>query len=72
VLFGQYPADQTDRGVAVGEETDDVGAAPNFLVDSIVARFTLIDSAQAAPPRGRAAQGHPDARQQMLHDANEN
>jgi hypothetical protein len=34
VLFGQYGADEADQGVAVGEDADDVGAAPDFFVES--------------------------------------
>jgi hypothetical protein len=36
VLFGQHGADQADQGVAVGEDTDDVGAAADLLVESFL------------------------------------
>jgi len=35
-LFGQHGADETDEGVAVGEDADDVGAPPDFLVESFL------------------------------------
>jgi len=32
VLLGEYRADQADQGAAVGQDPDDVGAAPDLLV----------------------------------------
>ena len=33
VLFGEDGADESDQGVAVGEDADDVGAAADFAVE---------------------------------------
>ena len=36
VLFGQDRADESDQGVAVGEDADDVGAAADLLVQPLL------------------------------------
>jgi hypothetical protein len=36
VLFGEHGADESDQGVAVGEDADDVGASANFLVEAFL------------------------------------
>ena len=36
VLFGEDRADEADDGVAVGEDTDDVGAAADLAVEALV------------------------------------
>ena len=36
VLFGEDGADESDHGVAVGEDPDDVGAAAEFLVEPLL------------------------------------
>ena len=36
MLFGQHGADEADQGVAVGEDADDVGAAPDLFVESFL------------------------------------
>ena len=36
VLFGEHGADEADDGVAVGEDPDDVGAAAELLVQSLL------------------------------------
>jgi hypothetical protein len=41
MLFGQHGADEADDGGAVGEDTDDVGAAADFLVKSLLPPGTL-------------------------------
>lgn len=33
MLFGQHGSDEADQGVAVGEDTDDVGAPADLLVE---------------------------------------
>ena len=33
VLFGQDGADEADKRVTVGEDTNDISAAPDFLVE---------------------------------------
>jgi len=34
-LFGQHGADESDQGVAVGKDADDIGATPDFLVEPL-------------------------------------
>ncbi|WP_409370920.1 hypothetical protein, partial [Mycolicibacterium vanbaalenii] len=36
MLFGQHGSDEADQGVAVGEDSDDVGAAPDLLVEPLL------------------------------------
>jgi hypothetical protein len=36
VLLGQHSPDETDQGAAVGEDTDDVGAPTDLLVESLL------------------------------------
>jgi hypothetical protein len=36
VLLGQDGADEADDGVAAGEDTDDVGPPPDFLVEALL------------------------------------
>jgi hypothetical protein len=36
VLFGEHRADEADQCVAVGEDPDDVGAAPDFFVEAFL------------------------------------
>jgi hypothetical protein len=36
VLFGQDRAHEADQGVAVGEDPDDIGAAPDFFVEPLL------------------------------------
>jgi hypothetical protein len=34
VLFGEYRSDEADECCVVGEDTDDIGAPADFLVES--------------------------------------
>jgi len=48
-LFGQHRADEADECVAVGEDTDDVGAPADLLVQpflypALVGGATAVDS----------------------------
>jgi hypothetical protein len=36
VLFGEHGADESDHGVAVGEDPDDVGAPAEFFVEPLL------------------------------------
>ena len=42
VLFGEQGSDQADDGGAVGEDADDVGLAPDFLVEPLLPRSTRL------------------------------
>jgi len=36
VLFGEHGADEADQRVAVGEDPDDVGAAPDLFCSALL------------------------------------
>jgi hypothetical protein len=52
VLFGQDGADESDDGVAVGEDPDDVGAAADLFVQAFVGVVRPDLTLLANPGRG--------------------
>ena len=48
VLLGQDRAGEADRGVAVGEDADDVGAAADFAVESFLYPALAVVAGRAA------------------------
>ena len=49
MLFGEYRSDEADECCAVGEDTDDIGAPTDFLVEpflypALVGGATAVDS----------------------------
>ncbi len=59
VLFGQHGADEADQGVAVGEDTDDVGAPADLFVESFLGVVRLDLAPDLFGERGECQQIRP-------------
>lgn len=52
VLFGQHGADEADDGDSLGEDSDDVGLAPNLLIEALFGVVALDLSPDLLGERG--------------------
>jgi hypothetical protein len=60
VLLGQDGTDQADQGVAVGEDPDNVGPAPNFSVQALVECLADEEARARRRERDRARRAEQD------------